>query len=223
MVRRDPDNTLPEHIVLTIVVTLTEPSALRPTSNSAVAEMMSRDVLPTATPQMLGDDCPMSEVAPVYANTSNVVVRSLAGIGAATLGVLIIVMVAFVFWRYHRIRASILRRPCKSDSMSPSEPRSRRSSPSLSPTPVTPYLYDCTSVSEFPGREIPGSWFYHDHDHDHDRERPPSYTTELPVPVLLTPIPARQKRASVIVQNARRSTLTPIDLDAEFAQQGYAY
>lgn len=117
MVRRGLDNSLPEHLVLTIVVTLTQPTALQPTSDSPVAAMMSRDVLPTATPATPGYDCPMAEVTTVNTNTSSVVVRSLAVIGAVTLGALICVMVAFVFWRYHRLRASVLRRPCKSDGM----------------------------------------------------------------------------------------------------------
>ncbi|EIW54629.1 uncharacterized protein TRAVEDRAFT_73825 [Trametes versicolor FP-101664 SS1] len=211
MARRGLDNPLPEHLVLTIVVTLTQPTALQPTSDSPVAAMMSRDVLPTATPATPGEDCPMPEMTSVNTNTSSVVVRSLAVIGAVTLGVLICAMVAFVFWRYHRLRASVLRRPCKSD-----DSRSRRSSRSPTPTPVTPYPYDHhPNITDIPGRKIPTSWLFPDY------ERPPSYTTEIPI--LLTPVPARVRRASVLSQNSRLSTPTPADRDAEFLQQGFAY
>ncbi|KAI0375990.1 hypothetical protein BV20DRAFT_1117471 [Pilatotrama ljubarskyi] len=202
-------NSQDEPLILTLVLTITEPSVPDPTLVSPAPMMseLSREVLPTPTSPSPTDDCPMAEVSVVTAaapgeNSSTLALKSglIAGACVAVLGALIFGGIIFVLRRQHRVRTRALRSLQKDED---------HISPSSSSPYITPYNYLSPSTDSLPERKIPSSWlFYAD-------SRPPTYCIDDPSPPV-PPCPAAPKRTSTLSQNFPRPRPAPLNLTAEF-------
>ncbi|KAH9848821.1 hypothetical protein C2E23DRAFT_862460 [Lenzites betulinus] len=203
-----------ERLVLTLVLTITQPptpdatSTESPTSAVMMSEL-SRETLPTSAPQSPAEDCPLPETTIVSSSSESpsIALRSaIVGAGAAVLGIALFAGLFYVLRRYHRKRQSVLKRSCKPEAYIARTPTfcsrgltssTRTTTPSLPSSSATPCTLDLTSTNRR---------------YDLDERPPPSYSEVGIRP----PTNAQPKRARTVVENVRRSQYPSIDLREEW-------
>ncbi|KAI0353988.1 hypothetical protein OH77DRAFT_1522202 [Trametes cingulata] len=195
-----------EPLILTLVLTITQPYLPEPTQLSEVPMMvsgLSRDVLPSHTghlPVVPTGTLPVSqgEKPSTFLINTGVAV----GIALAALGVVMIGVSVYILYRFHRSRMAALR------SLIRSEEQKFPLSPSSAASPVS------AGADSQPRPESTLSWL------PHPDTRPPTYYSSVDPPV---PPRAASKGTPIVVQHFRapipaERRSAKLDLVAEFPQ-----